>query len=383
MLTLHLYDNSMTSPKSLSSLVPIAGSPRILWEIPGGVQAIEFDYGTDPTTAYEFYANNLGNRVVVLDQYLGSPVAEGWIFGVAITQFGCRVLCKGAWARHFDQFDDTAYSLAQTSSAVIEASLGGFVPVVSPDYSGIEETGFTLNATGTWDLSEYGMYPGDIIVKLLSMSNSDLKQWNYWVQSAPLRGTIPQRPTAHLEEQVDDGTFNWQISKADLGADALTMERNLDDFASSVLVVYRDIVDNEQSLTTWATEADAASAFWTREVVLSGGEMVPDGATQYRDMMLAKLKDPVLARSFLITSSRIKDDAGTAWPLWYPIKRGGGYLRINDLFPMADVFYRSSNSRHIGQIMTAEYDDTQHSLRISLDTSDDRADALLAQMGLI
>ena len=369
----------MASP-ALHGKMANVSNIRLLWGIPGGVQAIELDYNVDPITAYNFYNKNVGDRIIIADQYFDYPVAEGWIFGVTLSPAGCSIMCRGPWFRHFDQFDDTAYPLTDTSSAMIKASLTNFVPVISADQTNIEETSFALSADGTWDLSDFGLYPGDLIPKLASMSNSDHLQWNYWVRSASFDGLTPQLPIAYFEEQVDDGTFNWQIFKRDIGGSGMTQGRNIEELSNRVMVIYRDILTNEHLFTTWASDTDSQAAFWTREAVLSGGQMVPDGADQYRDFSLAKLKDPLLQHSLTITAPYIMDSGGSRWPLWYPIKNGGGYLRINDLYPDTDIFSESWDRKRTGQMMTLEYDDSAYSLRVVLDTEDNRIDALLAFM---
>jgi hypothetical protein len=375
----YLYSASLTTPVSFGAITR-ATNLRILWEIPGGVQAIEFTFGHNATEAYQFYKQYLGYRVCAFDHFYDSPIAEGWIYGVALSKTGCSVLCKGPWFRHFDKFDDTDYQLAQTSSAIIKSSLTNFVPVISSNQSHIAETSFTLAASGSWSLSEYGLYPGDLIQKLASMSNNNYKQWNYWIESQPLANMLPQLPVAYFEEQVDDGTFNWQVTKKDMTGDSMSQERNIEELANRVLVIYRDIAGGEQALTAWATDTASQASFWIRDVVLTGGEMVPTGATQYRDLMLSKYKDPMLKNSFTIGARGIRDNNGSRWPLWYPIKNGGGYLRINDLYPDAITFDKSVDRERVGQIMSLEYDDTAHTLRVSLDTTDESADYLLSQM---
>jgi len=378
-LKAYLYSSSILNPVSYGVL-HIASGIRILFELQGGVLAIEFEIALSPIQSYKFFQDYLGYRIIIADHFCDKPVAEGWIFGIALSKTGCRVLCKGAWFRHFDEFDDTAYDLSTTTSAVIKASLTGFVPVVSSDQSHIAETGTAGDPGTIWDLSEYGLYPGDLITKLASVSNGDANQWNYWVQSQPFIGTIPQAPIAYFEEQVNDGTYNWQISKSDISGDGHTQERNIEELANEVLVIYRDIDGGDQALTAWATDTESQSTFWTRQTVLTGGEMIVDYATQYRDLMLSKLKDPLLKQSFTISSRGIRDNSGARWPLWYPIKNGGGYLRFNNLDPNADIFTESVNRNSTGQIMTAEYDDAAHTLRVSLDTTDEGADAMLAQI---
>ena len=381
MLYGYLYDQSLTSPALVRRLGTLSGL-RILFELPGGVQAIEFDFGASEAEAYFFYESYVGYRVVVLDGIADKPVAEGWIYGVALSQVGCKVLCKGAWYRHFDEFDDTDYPMAQTSSSVLKASLTNFVPVSNSDQTNVAETSFTLGTLGqTWDFSQYGLFPGDLIIKLASMSDAALSQWNYWMQSAPFNATTPQKPLSYFVAQVDDGTVNWQIQKRDMAASSgLTMERNIDELGNNITVIYRDISNSEQAITAWSADTDSQASFWLREIVLSGGEMTTDGATQYRDLMLSKLKQPLFKRAFTISSREIMDGYGYKWPLWQVIKNCGGYMRINDLYPSADMFTNSLDGKRSGQIMTAEYDDTNYTLRISLDTQDDSTSAILAQM---
>jgi len=377
-LKAYLYSEDIDNPVAYGAL-HIASGIRVLFELPGGVLAIEFEIALSPIKSYKFFRDYLGYRIIIADHFCDIPVAEGWIFGIAVSKTGCRILCKGAWFRHFDEFDDTAYDMTNSTSTLIKASLTNFVPVISSDQSNIDET-TTAGSVGTWDLSEYGLYPGDLISKLAAVSNENLNQWNYWIQSQPFNGTLPQAPIAYFEEQVNDGTYNWQINKSDLGGDGHTQERNIEELANEVLVIYRDIAGGTQALTAWATDATSQSTFWTKQIVLTGGEMGASWATQYRDLMLSKLKDPLLKQSFTISSRGIRDDSGIRRPLWYPIKNGGGYLRFNNLDPNADIFTESVNRNSTGQIMTAEYDDAAHTLRVSLDTTDEGADALLAQI---
>ena len=378
-LSIYHCSGTMDSPTLRGKLVNVSNI-RLLWGIPGGIQAVEFDYDVDPITAYDFYSDNVGDRIIVADQFFDYPVAEAWIYGVALSPAGCSIMCRGPWFRHFDLFDDTVYNLTDTSSAIIKDSISNFVPVMSDDQSNIDETSFALNASGTWDLSEFGLYTGDLISKFAAMSNSSYNQWNYWVRSAPFVGLTPQKPIAYFEEQVDDGTFDYQIYKRDIGKQGVTQSRDIEGLANRVLVIYRDIVGGEQSITAWASDSDSQTKFWTREAVLSGGQMVPDGADQYRSFSLAKLKDPMLSRSMTITAPKIRDSSGASWPLWYPIKTGGGYLKINDLYPDTNIFSTSWDRKRIGQMMTLEYSDAAYSLRVVMDMEDSRIDALLAKM---
>lgn len=685
-LSAQLWTDDVNDPAPVVGLDDAMSNIRILWEIPGGVQAIEVDYAATQLTAYEFYERYLGYRLIISDQYCDKPVAEGWIYGVAIAPFGNSILCRGPWFRHFDRYDTHSAEMTQTTTKILKDSLSGYVPILSDDFSNIAETGFALDpnpglgpetisnsgfetagtsanelyngtleslgsdntfeywtdhagtgtisdetsivyqgnhavklvsgedgdtyiyqrvrvyphqkyrlslynrgdgsaypgrwrvidvthnsdiispqsgTTGTsytqytndfnipagcgeieirllcpsasvsypqttyfdsielqsldltfakwyenegdgaiaeenttvhsgnnavkltagtnhdtlvkqpvyvvegeemqlsfytagdgtyagrywvydatngddivatkstgvtagtysqvtetftiptgcthvlihlmcpstnggaayfddvslrnttvyWRLSDTGIYPGDVIRKLSAMSDGSLRQWNYWVESGPFNGVAPVKPVAHFQPQVNNGSFDWQVWKRDLGKAALTMERSIEDLANKVLVIYRDVTGNERTLTEWATDSESASTFWTREVIKSGGEMVAGGARQYRDLYVDKYSDAMLKRSFTITAPGISDAVGGRHPLWRVIAEGGGYLRFNDLYPAAELLNHSWDRARTGQIMTAEYDDRQASLRIVLDTEDERLDRMLARLG--
>jgi hypothetical protein len=685
-LSAQLWTDDVGDPEPVMSLDGAVSNIRILWEIPGGVQAVELDYATTQLSAYDFYKRYLGYRLIISDQYCDRPVAEGWLYGVAIAPFGNSLLCRGPWFRHFDRYDTHSAKMTQTTTEILKDSLSNYVPILSDDFAHIAETGFAIDpnpglgpevvanpgfettgastnklsngtleslgtdntfeywtdhagtgaitdettivyqgnhavklvsgengdtyiyqrvrvlphqrfelslynrgdgssypgrwrvrdvthdadiiapqsgttgtsyveynddfeipagcgqleirlycpaadvsyphttyfdsielqaldltfarwyervgdgtieeentivhsgtnavkltagsSTGTWisqpiyvvegekmqlafysagdgtyagryqvrdathdtdivaikstgitansysevtetftiptgctyikiifacpgtdggiayfddaslrnttvywRLSDTGIYPGDLIRKLSVMSNNNLAQWNYWVESQVFDGVTPRKPIAHFQPQVNDGTFDWQIWKRDLARDSLTMERSIEDLANKVLVIYRDVAGNERSLTEWATDSDSVNKFWTREVIKSGGEMVPDAARQYRELYLSKYAEPMLKRSFTIGAPRIMDAGGSRWPLWRVIAEGGGYLRFNDLYPASELVYQSWDRARIGQIMTAEYDDQQATLRIVLDTEDERLDRMLARLG--
>ena len=50
---------------------------------------------------------------------------------------------------------------------------------------------------------------------------------------------------------------------------------------------------------------------------------------------------------------------------------------------MAEAFSESWDRKRTGQMMTLEYDDAAYSLRVILDTEDNRVDALLAFMAVV
>lgn len=272
----------------------------------------------------------------------------------------------------------TAYAY-KTTTDIIKEALTNEVPAVGTDQSNIDETNTIV---GFWQppIEEGGLYPGEIIEKLASLSDSTNKQWNYWLRNSMFDGVTPQLPTPYFKAQVDNGTFDWQIQPSMLAPASLTMERNIQEMRNHVRVIYRNM-DEDDALTISDTASDATSIadYWQREVILTGGDLFNEGANQYRDLYLAKYKDALLGKSLLLTSPYVLNDSGAKYPLWYPIKMGKSYFRVN-LFPDPALFTTSFDRKQIGQATVMEYSDAQHSLRIHLDMEPNDVDFLLARI---
>ena len=88
-------------------------------------------------------------------------------------------------------------------------------------------------------------------------------------------------------------------------------------------------------------------------------------------------------QAFTVTAPTIRDGNGARWPLWEVIAQGGGYIRVNDLFPAAAIFGESNNSLTVFRITALDYDYTSNTLRINVDNQDRRLDVRLRRFGIV
>jgi hypothetical protein len=555
-----LYSNSTASP-AYERILRRTSNFRILWSIPGGTQTIEFDHALSDTEAFDFFASDIGKRVVLADQFLDRPVAEGNIYTIDIVPQGAHVVARGFWARHFDEYYVADPTDTWSTSDLIDDAISTYVPALSNTTSGIHETNTVI---GVWEPPDEGIFPGDLIVKMGALSDSDLetvasdtvtidtdndfsttdgtddreryaqkftptktgtvsqvkvklkktgspngkirvnvpeslgglptstrignlstavnasslttsyveytftwnsgpprvienrdyfllvrtlnytyadgvteiiigsdadggsgnlfykkdpdadpewtlvganhsinysiamagnKQWNYWVASEPFDGVLPQKPTGHFEGQVNSGDFDWQIRKGDLRKGSLTSTRDITQLANDVQVIFTMIGVTTDSgswltITSSATDSDSQDDYWKKEIHLTGGSLPEDSAgsetsaiaDQYRDLYLDKFKEPMLRTEFTVSAPHIQDNYGSRWPLWTPIKRNGGYIKITDLFPIGEMLDESWNRKTTGQIMEMEYSSSTNELRVAYDLESNEVSAILARM---
>ena len=385
-----LYTNSTASP-AYEKTIPKTANHIILWSIPGGVQSIEFDAALSDTESFDFYNRYLGYRVAIVDEACDQPVAEGFISNVDITSVGVHVVARGFWWRHFDIYFALDPWDSRSTSSFIGHNLGSYVPAMSNDTSEIDETNTVV---GSWQPATEGQFMGDIITKFSAMSDGNDTQWNYWVQPQSFDGVVPRKPVAHFEAQITGGSYDFQVLRRDIQKDSLMMTRDIELLANDVQVVFTMVGLTTDSgswaaITTAGTDADSQNTYWRREMHLSGGSLPEDEpagsegrtiANQIRDSYLAKFKDPMLHTEFTISAPWIKDDDGINQPLWEPIKRGGGYVRLPDLFPLEATFNASWDRLTVGQIMEAEFSSESATLRLVLDQDSVGADAILARI---
>lgn len=268
----------------------------------------------------------------------------------------------------------------KTTTDIIKDALSTETPAMHTSTTDIDETSTII---GFWEppIEEGGMYPGEIIEKLASLSDSSNIQWNYWALSSGFAGTTPQKPVAYFKAQVDDGSFDWQVYKWMIARGEDTFEKNSQELRNDVRVIYRDMSDDDAiAITSAATDSVSQDRYWTREVILSGGDSTPALAGQYGDLYLNKYKGSLLSKPLTLTAPYILDNAGSQWPLWTPIKLCRSYFRMVDLFPAVETFSKSWDRSRAGQAVAMQYISATNQLRVHLDVEDNSIDALLARM---
>ena len=270
----------------------------------------------------------------------------------------------------------------KTTSECIEDALDSDVPAVSTYHVNIDDTGIPIGRYAP-PIEEGGIYPGEFIEKMASMSNGNNKQWNYWLANNEYNLGVPRKPVPYFKEQLDDGSFDWIIDDASISADTDVATRGITEMRNYVRVLYRDMNDADLiKPTDPASDTVSIANFWLREVMISGGDNVEETANKYRDLYLNDFKEPRLGLPIEINSAKIQDKSGNPYPLWAPIKYNAMYFRYTNLFPEYGMTNRSADGVYTGQAMNMEYSYKSNSLKITLDTESNELDALLARIDM-
>jgi len=147
----------------------------------------------------------------------------------------------------------------------------------------------------------------------------------------------------------------------------------------------QDVGDDYAIRTKADTNYQEASvtieSLWTREVTVSEPSMDATQALQYANSLL--VDEPQQLQAVTITSPTIEDATGARWPLWAVIAKGGGVVRVADLFPDADSLAGTANRRTVFRITHLEYKAHENSLRMGFDSTDRRLDARLKRERIV
>jgi len=272
-----------------------------------------------------------------------------------------------------------------TTTEIIKDALTNNVPVISTDQTNIQETNTVV---GFWEpnIEEGGLYPGDLIDKLASLSDPSSRQWSYWLELPRLDGIYPKKPIAHFEPQTNDGSYDWAVHKHMISRGALTNERNIQELRNKIRIIYRDMDDKALKIhpirdgATWIEDTDSQSKYWAREAYISAGDLDEDIADQYGNFYLGKFKGALLNRRIRLTGKYILDDLGARYPLWMPIKLSESYFKFVDTTADISLFDTSVGLGLASQASSMEYDYDSNELTVVLDLEDDRLDAILARI---
>ena len=270
-----------------------------------------------------------------------------------------------------------------TTSDCIQEALTNEVPAVSSGQTNIADTG-TVVGRYKPSIEEGGLYPGEFIEKMASMSDSSNRQWNYWVLHANYLNGLPQKPIPYFQPQQSPSgyyaDYDWEI-EARISSEEEIASREMFELRNHIRVIYRDM-DNDDliSITDAASDTDSINKFWLRETVISGGDNVAETAEYYRDLYLNDYKDPVMGIPITVTGPKINDRWGAPCPLWYPIKYCKPYFRHVGLFPAHGVTSFNKDGMFNGQAMSMEYTYSDNSLRLVIDTESKELAAVLARI---
>lgn len=345
--------------------------------IPGGVQQISFNIADDYIGAYRRAYDHIGTKIYVFDNATSPPVAEGVILEPSISEGGNRVIAAGPWQAYcFSQvYNNTAtWVAAGTTGAQIKAVLTTECPGINTDLTYVAEPG---TSNFPWQPSD-NSYPGDLIEFLMSLSDASNREWYFWIQSAPMYGTAAKAPIAWFQHanEVPGSFICWRENMSPGG---LELTPSLRELANDVRVIYRD-ASGAQNQTASAVDADSQARYGLRERWdYDLGQAPATAANQYRNLLLAKYKDPQQSVSFRL-NSWVYDDYGGKWPLWRLIADFPCRFSVVDLVP--DTLHTPSlwlDNQRTFMTLAAEYSYDSNMLSVVPDTEDNRADAMLAR----
>jgi hypothetical protein len=368
-----IYDGKVPSQEDISG---VSHGLLIRAAVHGGVQTIEFELADDYIDAYRWAYDHIGCKVYILDNGVTPPVAEGKIFEPAISQDGNRITAYGPWLAYcFSQVynDTSSWVTTGTTSEQIKDMLTDDCPDVNSNQDNIDETSMNYFP---WQPTN-NAYPGNLISKLAALSDVSNAEWYFWLQSAPFAGTTPQDPIPWFKSAGNvPGLYTcW---REDMAPGGLNLTPSLRELVNDLRVMYRDAVGTANQ-TASATDADSQARYGLRERYgMDLGLASATAAAQYRDMLLARYKDPQQSANFTL-NTWLYDQWGGKWPLWRAIADFPFKLTVNDLIPDTTVLSHTLDHKRTFITLTCEYDYDRNTLTITPDTEDNRADALLAR----
>ena len=138
-----------------------------------------------------------------------------------------------------------------------------------------------------------------------------------------------------------------------------------------------------QDMQSVNVNATAVNGIWRKEWREIKRGFNATLATRYANMLL-KFKNVYQQQSpFTIGSKTIRDKSGARWPLLEMIARGGGYLRINNLYPDAADYTVGLNNSSTFIITAMDYDNVSGQMRVVVDSPDRRLDVRLFTAGIL
>jgi len=292
-----------------------------------------------------------------------------------------------------------------------------------------------------------GNYPLRSIQEMVMMSDNSSNIYDFWFVDQPFNGTSLQLWTPHYAARSSAASADWQVNIDDLSDLTLSRNIDdivtdatvfygviagthdgannasvLTDSGESFLtygVAEGDRIVNRtdasrgvvQSVTattvtpkslSGGTDDDfdtgdayaiemqdsqlsqndtTTSDYWDRDVAVFEKSFTSGQATRLAGALIQGNATQVQA--FTIGAPTIRDGSGARWPLWEVIAQGGGYIRVNDLFPAAAMLTDSLNNLTTFFITALDYDYSSNSLRVAVDNKDRRLDVRLRRAKII
>lgn len=368
-----LFEDYDDNPRFLKDLTPYLAEVVMSVAQEGGLRNLEVVLGRRLAESFIFSRERIGKRLIILGG-AACLVAEGTVMVPSVVEGGLRVSCIGPyWDLCFRQvYNDAASWVSScTTSEVIKDILTDECPGVNSDQTNIDETS---TDPSPWQTAE-NAYPGELIPRLGAMSDSQHREWYFWLKSGLLSGSTPQKPVPYFKPQ-DLETIDFWFDLRDFSPLGFELSPSLMELANDVRVMYRDSAGSQQQ-TSSATDSLSQSKYWLQEVWdVPIATVPPTVANQYRDMYLARYKNPQQSFSFRI-NGWVWDKMGTRHPLWKVIQDFPCNLGVRNLVP-EEVMTAGIDREQVFAVAAARYSYARNELTITPDLEEKTMENLLA-----
>lgn len=248
-----LYAARVNSSGEIVEMFPDVANVGARWALPGGIQNLEITVKPrDRRDAFNRYRYNIGDRIILFDDFIDKPIVGGWIMKGGFDGRSIAYSCGGAWKRHSDipvttaptNTDDTDTYLKDT---VLAAVLSGGI-----DTTNIMSTGVVIGDYAIDTLK--GTYPDRIVEDLLRMGDSSGNIIDYWLAERPFLSDMTiQLPAAYLQARSSSSDPDWRITLAHVRQGAQSLARDAWDMRNHATVWYGPS-------TTLSSDANGGSA---------------------------------------------------------------------------------------------------------------------------
>lgn len=210
---------------------------RVRCALPGWLQRLELTVRVrSRERAYGLYRRALGHGIALCDTYCERPIVDGWITEIIHDGQEVTFIVGGAWHRHSDQYVTTKPGNEDTDAYLKNSVLtASNVPAISTDHSNIDATGTAAENAIKVD-PIVGVYPQELVERVLKAGTSNDLPLDYWLQSAPMDGVLPQAPLPYLKERTVTADADWQVERRDLVD--LTLSRQIWNLRNAVTLFF-------------------------------------------------------------------------------------------------------------------------------------------------
>ncbi len=157
-----LFTNDLSSPVYVLDLTPFVSNITLIWGLHGGLLSIELHWSTDWVSAYDFYNRYMGYRVIITDQYIDRPVADGFVMDVEMSASGIKIIANGFWTRHYDQL----YVFDTTNQDTNQGNL-----VYNPVANSFQDDG--------QDFADWESGSAPAVYQIIVANDDDTETWGY------------------------------------------------------------------------------------------------------------------------------------------------------------------------------------------------------------